>query len=305
MKHIGVILIVGLLSLFLPGGAGAQEVPELESLNIALWPEFDRPDMLVIYQGLLTAGTTLPAAMEIRIPARVGQPTAVAFLSETGDRLNQQYTTRVEGEALVVSFTLASRGFQLEYYDVLPVSAQGEREFVFSYTADYAIGDLSIEFQVPATAENLVVDPEAGAAQTGGDGLVYQQIELGPVEAGETMGWTFRYTKGNDELTNPPSSQPQTQPQTQSAPSGGTGGGDSNWVLAFVTAFVALLAVGGVAFWVGRSTRSPARGAWVGRERPGPPSEPQAVDAAFCYRCGAELRPDADFCHKCGAPVRG
>jgi hypothetical protein len=119
------------------------------------------------------------------------------------------------------------------------------------------------------------------------------------------MSWTFRYTKDNDDLTNPPISQSQTQPQTQSAASGGTSFGDSNWLLAFVTAFVALLAVGGAAFWVGRSTRSPARGAWAGRERSGPPSEPQAVDAAFCYRCGAELRPDADFCHKCGAPVRG
>ncbi|RPI55590.1 MAG: hypothetical protein EHM56_05140, partial [Chloroflexi bacterium] len=111
MVRVGVILILGLLSLVLVCGglapaAAAQETQELASLSIALWPEFDRSEMLVIYQGALASETPLPAAVEIRIPARVGRPTAVAFLSEAGERLNQQYTTRVEGEALVVSFEL-------------------------------------------------------------------------------------------------------------------------------------------------------------------------------------------------------
>ncbi len=303
MKQLGTILILGLLSLFLVRGAAAQETPELASLSIALWPEFDRPDMLVIYQGALTPETPLPAAMEIRIPARVGQPSAVAFLSETGDRLNQQYTTRAEGEVLVVSFQLTSRSFQLEYYDDLPISAEGQREYVFAYTADYDTGELTVELQVPPTAEDLEVEPEAGNDETGADGLLYRRIAVGTVAAGDTVGWTFRYTKDNDELTNPPASQPG-QITTQPAASGGTDGGGSNWVVTFFVAFVALLAVGGAAFWLGRSTRATASQVPPGRVRPGPASQPPAGDVAFCYRCGAELRSDADFCHKCGAPAR-
>ena len=303
MKQVAVILILLLLPLFLGGGTAAQETPELASLNIALWPEFDRPEMLVIYHGTLAPDTALPATVEIRIPARVGQPTAVAFLSEAGEPLNQQYTTRVEGEALVVSFELTSPGFQLEYYDALPVSAEGEREYTFTYTADYAIADLSIEFQVPPTAEGLVVEPQAGTAQTGADGLVYHRIDVGAVDAGETQSWTFRYTKDDDELTNPAPSQVATQP----AVPGGTDGGDGNSaVVIFVVAFVALLGVGGAAFWLGRSTRPPAREAPAGadRTRPQASSGRQALGSTFCYKCGAELRSDAEFCHKCGAPVR-
>jgi hypothetical protein len=308
MKQVGVILILGLLSLVLGGlasGAAAQETPELASLNIALWPEFDRPEMLVIYQGALAPGTPLPAAVEIRIPARVGRPTAMAFLSETGERLNQQYTTRVEGEALVVSFGLTSLGFQLEYYDELPVSAEGQREYAFAYTADYAVTGLSIELQVPRTAADLVVEPQAGASQTGSDGLVYYHIDVGPVEAGETMGWTFRYAKDDDELTNPAPSQPAAQP-TVPAGTGGAGDGGNSTVLTFVVAFVALLGVGTVAFWLGRSTRPAAREAPFEAGRQGLESSGQreALDATFCYKCGSELRPDADFCHKCGTPVR-
>lgn len=308
MKRISLILILGLLSLVLgglPSGAAAQETPELASLSIALWPEFDRPEMLVIYQGALAPGTPLPAAVEIRIPARVGRPTAMAFLSDAGERLNQQYTTRVEGEALVVSFELASLSFQLEYYDALPASAEGQREYTFAYTADYAIADLSIEFQVPRTAEDLVVEPQVGESQAATDGLVYHYINVGAVEAGEALSWTFRYAKDDETLTNPPGSLPAAQTAVP-AGTGGTGGGGDSTLLTFVVAFVALLGVGGAAFWLGRSTRPAAGEAAVraSREGLGRSGQRQALDAAFCHKCGAELRSDADFCHKCGAPVR-
>jgi len=306
MKQAGIVLILGLLVLASGGlaPAEAQETPELAILSIALWPEFDQPEMLVIYQGALTAETPLPAAVEVRIPARVGRPTAVAYLSEAGERLNQQYTTRIEGETLVVSFQLAAPGFQLEYYDDLPVSPEGQREYAFAYTADYAIGELSVELQVPPTADNLSVEPPEGTAQAGTDGLEYHRIDVGSIGAGETLAWTFRYDKDDDALTNPAPSQ-LDQPASQPAVPGGTGGGDGNSaVLTFVVAFVALLAVGGAAFWLGRSTRPPAGNAPSARSGPGPSGRRQALDVAFCYKCGAELRPDAEYCQTCGAPVR-
>ncbi|RPI58577.1 MAG: zinc ribbon domain-containing protein, partial [Chloroflexi bacterium] len=132
-------------------------------------------------------------------------------------------------------------------------------------------------------------------------GLQYYRIDVGSVEAGETLGWTFRYDKDDEELTNPASSQP-SQLATSPAVPGGTGGGDGDGgsaVVTFVVAFVALLAVGGAGFWLGRSTRPSA-----GESPAGLSSRRQALNAAFCYKCGAELRPDADFCPRCGAPVR-
>jgi hypothetical protein len=308
MKQVGVILILGLLSLVVAGllPAAAQETPELADLSIALWPEFDRPEMLVIYQGALTAETPLPATVEIRIPARAGRPTAVAYISETGERLNQEYATRVEGQNLVVSFELTAPRFQLEYYDDLPVSAEGQREYVFTYTADYALADLAAEFQVPPTAEGLVVEPDDGRTEAGTDGLQYYRIEAGPVEGGESLSWTFRYDKADDALTNPPASEP-SEGATALAAGAGTEGDDNNSaLLTFVVAFVALVAVGGAAFWLGRSTRPPSREAvtGAGRSRPQPSSARGALGSTFCYKCGAELRSDADFCHKCGAPVR-
>lgn len=60
----------------------AQDTPSLSNLEVALWPEFDRPEVLVIYRGLFAPETPLPLLVEIRIPARAGEPTAMAYVGE-------------------------------------------------------------------------------------------------------------------------------------------------------------------------------------------------------------------------------
>ena len=81
--------------------------------------------------GVLAGDTLLPVPLEIRIPASAGQPTAVAYADQGGQTFNQPYTTRVEGEWLVVAFELNSLGFQLEYYAPLAIDSAGQRSFTF------------------------------------------------------------------------------------------------------------------------------------------------------------------------------
>jgi hypothetical protein len=59
------VLLVPVLCLaLLAGPVWAQDVPPsttpaLSSLDLALWPEYDRPEVLVIHSGLLTPETSL------------------------------------------------------------------------------------------------------------------------------------------------------------------------------------------------------------------------------------------------------
>lgn len=310
MKRIVVTLMLLCLAVLARPGQ-AQEAPRLLNLEIALWPEYDRPDLLVIYRGLLTSGTPLPLPVEIRIPTNAGQPSAVAYLGDTGQTLNQPYTTRVEGESLVVSFELSSLGFQLEYYAPLETDSSGQRAYTFQYTADYAIEAFSLEVQVPAAAENYALDPAEGTVTRQTEGLTYQSLQAGALAQGEVRSWTLTYENPSGALTIavlPPVEVVQTPapaPQEE----------DNAAVLIFAVAFVALLAVGVGAFWLGKHTQ-PApepvvapprrrRGSGRGTSTPvGPPSAPRGADVLFCYRCGTELRPDAEFCHKCGAEIR-
>jgi hypothetical protein len=314
------LLIVILCLIVLAGPASAQDVPSasgdtssLSELEIALWPEFDQPEVLVIYRGLFAPDTVLPVPVEIRIPADVGQPTAVAYVGEAGQRFNQEYTTRVEGDELVVAFDLGVLGFQLEYYDTLPVDSAGQRQYTYAYAADYPVMALRLEFQVPPSAEGFRLDPAADSVVQESDGLTYHLVEAGPMAQGQPRSWTFFYQKDNSDLTASAFTSPGEP--TPPAPAVAAGA-DNSAVLIFLVAFVALVGVGAGAFWLGRRAQSipqteplptkPSKRRGSGRsskpERP-PASPSPRQEKLFCYKCGVPLRTDADFCHSCGAAV--
>jgi hypothetical protein len=298
-------------------GQGAQPSsdsgPTLANLEIALWPEFDRPEVLVIYRGLFAPETPLPVPVEIRIPASAGQPTAVAYVSEDGQRFNQNYATRAEGDQIVVSFELPTLGFQLEYYDALPADATGQREYTHTYAADYPLAALSLEYQVPPTAEGFTLDPPANSVVSEADGLTYHRVQAGPLAQGETQGRTFTYQKPDSALTFEAFVQAGTPVP---GPPPAAGGGDNSTVLIFLVAFVALIGIGAGAFWLGRhaqpiSETAPPPAKRHKRRGSGRRLEPQQPipasgrdEALFCHQCGSQLRDDSDFCHKCGAAVR-
>jgi hypothetical protein len=237
----------------------------------------------------------------------------MAYVDEAGQRFNQEHTVSVDGDQLVVSFELATLGFQLEYYDELPVDSAGGRDYTFAYAADYPITVLNLELQVPPTASGFMLDPAADSVVVEADGLTYHLVEKGPVSQGETESWTFAYQKDNEDLTAPPSEQAATPPP---AVSQGAENSDNTTVLIFLVAFVALVGVGAGAFWLGRRAQSipetappprqpKRRGSGRGAQsQPGRPVSTDLGAGLFCHKCGAQLRSDSDFCHKCGQAVR-
>jgi hypothetical protein len=303
------------ISLLLGALAQAQEQPTIASLDISLWPEYDRPEMLVIYRGLLAADTPLPVLVEIPIPASAGAPSAVAYVDESGNRFNQAYTTRTEGDTLVVSFELATVGFQIEYYDGLSYDEGESRQYAFVYTAGYEIVELTTEFQVPPTARSFDVEPPASSVQPLADGLTYHTIQQSQIAPGEQVSWTVTYEKDNELLTAAAATEATAPVAPATIPTTPEGAGNSTAIL-FVIAFVGLAAVGAAAFWLGRRTQplpEPAPGKKQKRRGSGRGDSGGRGDASFrspgpsavyCHQCGARLRADSVFCHRCGAPVR-
>jgi hypothetical protein len=307
-----ILILTAILCLALPARQGmaaqtngAGEQPSLATLQISLWPEFDRPELLVIYRGLLAEETALPAMIEVSIPSDIAAPSAVAYVDEADQRLNLAYTSRVEGDARIVSFELPALGFQLEYYDTLPIEATGRRTYTFDYRADYDVAELGIEFQVPPTAQNFVLEPPADSAFPESGGVVYHVVQAGALAQGENRSWTFRYDKDNPGLTLEALEQAEEQAPSVLPTTEATAGGDGSTGLIFLVAFVALVAVGAAAFWLGRRTGTEAAPVV---DTPFPARKKRLErgigQRAFCHKCGTQLRPDSEFCHKCGAIVR-
>lgn len=313
MKRLLLILAIASVLLTVPVQA-QEEAPRLAKLELSLWPEYDRPEVLVIYRGELDADVSLPVLFEIAVPARVGLPTAVAYVDEAGQRFNQPYSTRVEGDRLIVSFELSTGQFQLEYYDALPVDTEGKRTYTVTYTADYDTTALNLDFQQPPTAEGFVLTPVPNAVVVGDDGLTYHLVEAGSVAAGDVREWVFSYVKDDAALSV---DSVVIVPVEASAAATTSGGISDPTIWIFLVAFVALVAVGVTGYWLGHRTQTAPRAvqpAQRPKKRRGSGRGVQSVQmkprlvveqgARFCHQCGTELRSDSAFCHACGSHVR-
>ncbi|HNS51392.1 MAG TPA: zinc ribbon domain-containing protein [Anaerolineae bacterium] len=291
--YVGRLVLAALAFACLAAPSSSAQTPgtsmetTLASLSVALWPEYDAPEMLVICWGELAADVSLPTTVEWRIPAAAERPSALAADDPERGLINLDFETRQEGEWLVVSFLLDSSGFQIEYYAPLAQSGD-ERSYVFTYPANYAVTAFSLSAQQPRTARAFTLDPPATSVSTGTDGLTYHEVAVGSLAQGGPESWVIRYLKSDESLSSGARSSAPTTPLPATV---GQGAGSSTaWI--FLIAFIAVVAVGAGAFWLGR--------------RSGPsPVDGGEVDASFCHSCGARVPRDARYCPKCSAAVRG
>ena len=124
------------------------------SVEVDLWPEYDQPNMLVIYRGTLPADTPLPATLTLRVPARVGAPFAVAYDDGSGGLMEAGYSTSIDGDWLAVTLETPTPNFQLEYYDDLERAGE-RRSYTFDWPGDYAVEQLSVLLLPPQGASEI------------------------------------------------------------------------------------------------------------------------------------------------------
>ena len=270
-----------------PSSGGAPKGnPRLASLQIEIWPEFDRPAALVMLRGELAADAALPAAVSLRIAASSGGPTAVAFSTgPSANLLNLKYDRKDAGDFITLRFEVPERYFHVEFYEPL-VTRTPDRDYTYVWPGDLAADRLSVIVQEPATASNLSVQPNLDAATAGQNGLFYRSAELGALEAGKQLPIRVSYTK-----TNPRTSEEILKPtalDSSPVPTTGFGKGPFGWILVLGAAPALLIGAGAAFLWWRR--RRKASGA-------------QAGGAGFCSKCGAQRDPCDRFCSKCGAPL--
>lgn len=327
LKVLSILICCVLLpSFLLPLFAGvglAQSSTPLADLNIALWPEYDRPqEVLVIYRGRVADDVPLPAPVSFILPTSVQVLNAVAYLDETqGTLLNVSDFDFVEGEGgKVLSFAVPSQQFQVEYYSSGMLSINGSvRDLVFSFTANADIANLSLELQQPTTAQGFNSTPSPSATEMRQDGLMYAFYNAGAISAGDLYSLRAGYTRSTDKPSagiSVPSSPEQVPVEI-----GGGGLRDNLGPILIAAGVLLLIGSFGYWFWSQRSAvvPEPAQRQPSPRPQRRTPSrkrqpsnaarstrapETEEVLAAYCHRCGTKYRDDAQFCHACGAERR-
>jgi len=295
-----IFLLILVITLCLPVGARAEGGVRFSAVKIDIWPEFDRPAVLVIEHLALASDVVLPAELTVRIPSQA-TVNAVASIEVGGALVNVDYDQQIQGDWAVISLSATTRDIQIEYYNEL-IKQGSARHYSFLWPGDYAVDSFTIQFQMPVEASDLQATPALPNSSVGADGLTYYTSEFGSLAAEQTITLEVTYQKATDTLSAPSLNvQPAENPAnaigrvtlTQYVP----------WVLGILGVILILFSlVAGVLYWQGRWRISGG----VRRQRHA--SRPEKTggesEEIYCHQCGRRAQPGDLFCRACGTRLR-
>lgn len=296
--------ICALLIIFLTVvGAKAQTQQKFESLQVDIWPEYDRSSVLVIYSIKLSAQTSLPSQIILRIPRSAGDPQNVSMQGMDGLLYNLDYTTNVSGNWLEVIFTTLSPDIHFEYYDPRLIRDGETRNFEYSWPGDYSVEEMTIEMQQPINSEKMVIAPDAGMGRKGQDGLNYYTILVGSIDEGDSVNVSLSYQKADEILSQRLQPVQPVEPLTPQTLEWSTFLEFLPWTLGVLGL---LLIVGGI-FWYWQSgyqmpiqiNRLRASNRHAGNLSP----EGEAT-VVYCSECGKRAVQGDIFCRSCGTKLK-
>ena len=129
---LGVMVALAGLALTLPPRALAQTPDRLTSLKISIWPEFDKPSVLVLLDGVLADPSNLPRPVSVLIPSDA-QLSVTTWTNPDGSFAPEQpaQQTKQDDGYTRATFTIAQPRFRVEYYhDLLRGAPDKTLDFV-------------------------------------------------------------------------------------------------------------------------------------------------------------------------------
>jgi hypothetical protein len=280
----------------------AQEAVRFDSLTIDLWPEYDRPDILVIYKAELSPEVSLPAEVTLRIPVEAGNPAVVAVGPDANSVADAVYDTQVMGEWLDVSFIATTPAIQFEYYDPRMIKDGSLRSFDFTWLGDYGVDSLTLQAQQPLGASNFTLSPPMGRIIQDQAGFSYDIIEVGELEQGSTFDLSVQYEKESDALSV---QSLQIQPSATIVPgSSNLFSLDQPWVWLLIA--LGLILIGGGAYWYWRTGRQESTPQSRRQRRASAANQTGVPEGKtiYCHQCGKRAKPGDIFCRTCGTRLR-
>jgi hypothetical protein len=245
-------------------GAWGQGPVALDRLEVVLWPEYDRPAVLVMLRGFVDPGVALPAEVAVPIPESAGMPHAVAKRGPDDTLLVAPYTREVEAKWASIRVVTDSPEIRIEYY--LPLRIRDDvRSFTYQWPGGLEVRQLAYEVQQPRGATDFVVQPPAGRQLVGTNGLVYHLAELGSWSSDASATIEIGYSKTGSELAAKPAPSPaplqSSHPAAEDDEAAGGPSTSAGWPTWWPVALVLIVVAVGGAWWAGRkSTAAPPAG---------------------------------------------
>lgn len=303
MKRWLVILII-LICFLIPARVKAQSQPvNIKWMEVEILPEYDRPDVLVIYRITLADQVSLPARLTINIPLEAMQPYNVAVKDVDGQLYNHDYSTAIEGEWLAITIETPLPDLQIEYYDPRITRQGDKRKIEYRWPQGLIVENLSLSVFEPVNAADFITNPGLGSGRNSASGLTEYNIMLGTLSADTPFELEVSYTKPDDILSGP------SQPVQPSTPVSEKTAGRVTLpeVLPWILGVLGLGLIGGAALWYWRTGREFSTQNLRRRHGSSQANEitrPVAGEGTFCHKCGRKASAGDLFCRTCGTKLR-
>jgi hypothetical protein len=295
MRKLLLILLLS-IALLVPVSVQAQGKLHLSLLSVDIWPEYDRPEVLMIYHITLAPDTILPANLSLRIPSGA-EINAVAVEDATGNLINAPYDSTIQAPWSVLTITTSSPQVQVEYYTAL-IKNGTTRHIVFDWAGDYAVEKLEVNFLRPLGAESPTISVPPVNTGPGQDGLTNYRIEAADLMTGMPFKLTIDYLRQMDSLSI--SSLPV---QAAATPGPDTPGhvsmtGILPWVLAGIGLLLIVAGIVGFVAWQRGSQ------VFIAVKRNTPNRKEGEDEFIYCSQCGKRAQPGDVFCRTCGTRIK-
>ena len=293
MKHPSFILLV--IFIWMPASIcfAQNPVSVIDSLDIEIWPDYDRASVLVLLTGALPGDTRFPASVTLPFP-KAAQLNAVARIDGKDGIMKDDIVSSINSAGLLTFITPDLR-FRVEYY--LPYAvAKSQRSFDYTWLADVTVNNLQLRVQRPTSASTLNIEPAAANVERGGDGFDYHIFPARAVPAGKPFALHVDYKMITSQLSATSLPRKNINIQTSAIPATSRTGYGIDWALAAIVA-------GGLIFIVALIWQITSRRAAPNIRKPIDSRVERQSQAKFCRNCGEPIDEGDRFCSGCGSEL--
>lgn len=296
--HLLFLILLIVTSLFWPGASAlGQSTIHLTSVQVGLFPEYDRPATLVVLEIELSGSPPDPQTLIFKAPANA-EDLSVFQRPNDGETVPLAFTVSTNDNWKDVSLSTNAQTLQIEYYDPNLLKEEDCRFYEYRWLSLYDVSSLSVTIRQPSSAEEIQTDPPLDTRETGPDGATYHTQEMGSIPAGEVFTLNLMYAMDSTGLAYPALPVKPAEHVSETTP--GRTPSPLSVIMWLLTVAVAVLVLVSLYYWWFKSNVMEKRNRMaqgVGIINP----EKQAV---FCHECGMRSRPGDSYCSNCGTELR-
>jgi hypothetical protein len=281
MKKISFLFLLAIILISTTVASAQQEVI-IDNIYIELRPEFDRPEVLVVYTIALNESLNYPVDISVKIPASSGGPAAVWEVVE-GAPVATTYDVSEDGDWLSVNIQTETPVVYIDFYDPEFKVQNTKRSYTYKFPPGLISDLVELVIWQPAQSENFQASIELPQLITDELGTTYHVADLNPDELNR-LEIDFSYDGP--------------------AFSDNSGSTEIDW-LGILPWALGILGAGIVAFGIFNSS-SKSRSKTKSRKKknayPGKNIKKQGSN--FCHSCGSKIEKTDKFCSDCGEKAR-